>query len=213
MADRVIVMRNGRAVEHGSVLEFSHPLEPSTPANCLPRYPNGDHGASTTGGQRRHAGWPSARSDATVVASVQDLRVRFDLHGGFFGRVDRRVHAVEGVSFSIGRNETLSLVGESGCGKSTTAKAIAGLVRYSGEIVINGRSLEGLAAAERNAVRRDVQMIFQDPYASLDPRMRVSDSWLNRSSSTVRSRQSAIIAWHHCRACRAFARPDGPLSA
>src|SRR5690606_26093774 len=109
------------------------------------------------------------------VAAVRDLKVRFDLHGGFFGRVTRRVHAVEGVSFSIAPNETLSLVGESGCGKSTTAKALAGLVRFSGEITVNGRSLAGLAGDARKAVRRDVQMIFQDPFASLDPRMRVGD--------------------------------------
>jgi peptide/nickel transport system ATP-binding protein len=109
------------------------------------------------------------------VAEVRDLQVRYDLRGGFLGRVDRQVRAVEGVSFAIGRNETLALVGESGCGKSTTAKAIAGLAPYSGEIVIDGRSLRSLSATERNAVRRDVQMIFQDPYASLDPRMRVGD--------------------------------------
>ena len=101
--------------------------------------------------------------------------MRFDIHGGFFGRVDRRVHAVEGVSFSIAPNETLSLVGESGCGKSTTAKAIAGLLPYSGDILVGGRNLAGLEREERKAVRRDIQMIFQDPYASLDPRMRVGD--------------------------------------
>ncbi|RVA28206.1 ABC transporter ATP-binding protein, partial [Mesorhizobium sp. M7A.F.Ca.CA.004.11.2.1] len=93
----------------------------------------------------------------------------------FFGRVTRRVHAVEGVTFSIAPNETLALVGESGCGKSTTAKALAGLVPYSGGVVIGGRNLSGLGRDERKAVRRDVQMIFQDPYASLDPRMRVGD--------------------------------------
>ena len=64
------------------------------------------------------------------VAVVSDLNVRFDVRGGFFGRVNRRVHAVEGVSFAIAPNETLALVGESGCGKSTTAKALAGLVPY-----------------------------------------------------------------------------------
>jgi peptide/nickel transport system ATP-binding protein len=109
------------------------------------------------------------------VALVRDLRVRFDLTGGFFGRVDRRVHAVENISFSIAPNETLSLVGESGCGKSTTAKAIAGLVPYTGTISIGGRDLAALDRTQRKAIRRDVQMIFQDPYASLDPRMRVGE--------------------------------------
>ena len=97
------------------------------------------------------------------------------MRGGFFGRVNRRVHAVEGVSFAIAPNETLALVGESGCGKSTTAKALAGLVPYGGDIAIGGRNLVGLDREARKAVRRDVQMIFQDPYASLDPRMRVGD--------------------------------------
>jgi peptide/nickel transport system ATP-binding protein len=109
------------------------------------------------------------------VVSVRDLQVGFDLRGGFLNRVDRRVHAVERVSFDIARNETLSLVGESGCGKSTTAKAIAGLVPYSGTISIGGRDLASLDNEGRMAVKRDVQMVFQDPYASLDPRMRVGD--------------------------------------
>jgi peptide/nickel transport system ATP-binding protein len=117
----------------------------------------------------------SAQTQQNPVAVVRDLHVRFDLHGGFFGGVDRRLHAVAGVSFAIAPHETLSLVGESGCGKSTTAKAIAGLVPYTGDIVIGGRSLSGLGSVARKAVRRDVQMIFQDPYASLDPRMRVGD--------------------------------------
>jgi peptide/nickel transport system ATP-binding protein len=110
-----------------------------------------------------------------IVASIRDLTVRFDLTGGFFGRVDRRVHAVENISFSIAPNETLSLVGESGCGKSTTAKAIAGLVPYTGTISVGGRDLAALGRNNRKAIRRDVQMIFQDPYASLDPRMRVGE--------------------------------------
>ncbi|MBZ9856314.1 ABC transporter ATP-binding protein [Mesorhizobium sp. CA13] len=126
------------------------------------------------GGQQGRMRGPSADAKKSV-AEVRDLHVRFDLRGGFFGRVNRRVHAVEGVSFSIASNETLALVGESGCGKSTTAKALAGLVPYTGDIVIGGRNLSGLGRDERKAVRRDVQMIFQDPYASLDPRMRVGD--------------------------------------
>ena len=89
--------------------------------------------------------------------------------------MSRRVHAVEGIRFSIAARRDAALVGESGCGKSTTAKALAGLVPYAGDIAIGGRNLSGLGREARKAVRRDVQMIFQDPYASLDPRMRVGD--------------------------------------
>ena len=118
---------------------------------------------------------PGMRRGFAGHVAGQRLHVRFDLRGGIFGQVTRRVHAVEGVSFFIAPNETLALVGESGCGKSTTAKALAGLVPYSGDIVIGGRNLSGLGRDERKAVRRDVQMIFQDPFASLNPRMRVGD--------------------------------------
>ncbi|MEW9806743.1 ABC transporter ATP-binding protein [Mesorhizobium sp. ZMM04-5] len=175
MADRVIIMRNGRMVEEGSTIDiFSAPRTDYTREllAAVPRMRTGE-GARPPAAPQQHA--EGTNEAASAVATVRDLQVRFDLHGGFFGRVDRRVHAVEGVSFSIARNETLSLVGESGCGKSTTAKAIAGLVPYSGDISIAGRSLQGLSSADRGAVRRDVQMIFQDPYASLDPRMRVGD--------------------------------------
>ena len=168
MADRVIVMRHGSMVEEGSAATiFAAPRAEYTREllAAVPRIGSGAGRQDT----RARAGGPAA------VAAVRSLTVRFDLHGGFFGRVDRRVHAVEGVSFTIGPNETLSLVGESGCGKSTTAKALAGLVAYSGDIEIGGRNLAGLGRDERKAVRRDVQMIFQDPYASLDPRMRVGE--------------------------------------
>ena len=79
------------------------------------------------------------------------------------------------MSFRIQPGETLSLVGESGCGKSTIAKTLAGLLPYDGDIVVNGRNIGGLDKAGAKSVRRSVQMIFQDPYASLDPRMTVGD--------------------------------------
>jgi peptide/nickel transport system ATP-binding protein len=169
MADRVIIMRHGRMVEEGKTSDiFARPQADYTREllAAVPRIGSG------TGRQESRAAEAATPAN---VAEVKDLHVRFDLHGGFFGRVNARVHAVEGVSFSIAPNETLALVGESGCGKSTTAKALAGLVPYSGDIVIGGRNLSGLGRDERKAVRRDVQMIFQDPYASLDPRMRVGD--------------------------------------
>jgi peptide/nickel transport system ATP-binding protein len=168
MADRVVVMRHGRMVEEGAASEIFAAPKAEYTRELLAAVPRIGAGAG-----RQETRTPA--DGASSVASVRDLTVRFDLQGGFFGRVERRVHAVEGVSFAIGPNETLSLVGESGCGKSTTAKALAGLVTYSGDIEIGGRDLAVLGREERKAVRRDVQMIFQDPYASLDPRMRVGD--------------------------------------
>ncbi|RWA97380.1 ABC transporter ATP-binding protein [Mesorhizobium sp.] len=167
MADRVVIMRHGRMVEQGTAPDiFARPQADYT-RELLAAVPR-----IGTGAGRRSS--VEAEKPASV-AVVNDLHVHFDLRGGFFGQVNRRVHAVEGISFSIAPHETLALVGESGCGKSTTAKALAGLVPYHGDIVIGGRNLAGLGRDQRKAVRRDVQMIFQDPYASLDPRMRVGD--------------------------------------
>ncbi|KRB21430.1 ABC transporter ATP-binding protein [Mesorhizobium sp. Root172] len=169
MADRVIIMRHGRMIEEGRTSDiFARPRADYT-RELLAAVPRIGSGVG------RQKSRDAQALTLANVAEVKDLHVRFDLRGGVLGRVNRRVHAVEGVSFSIAPNETLALVGESGCGKSTTAKALAGLVPYSGDIVVGGRNLSGLGRDERKAVRRDVQMIFQDPFASLDPRMRVGD--------------------------------------
>jgi peptide/nickel transport system ATP-binding protein len=109
------------------------------------------------------------------VAVVSDLTVGFDIVGGVLRRPIRRVHAVEGISFEVGVGETLALVGESGCGKSTTGRALLNLVAWKGDIRIDGRSTAGLGYAALKSVRRSIQMIFQDPYASLDPRMTVGE--------------------------------------
>ncbi|RWF67909.1 MAG: ABC transporter ATP-binding protein, partial [Mesorhizobium sp.] len=172
MADRVVIMRHGRMVEQGTAADiFSRPQADYT-RELLAAVPR----IGTGVGRQKSAEQKSVEAKMPAsVAVVNDLHVHFDLRGGFFGQVNRRVHAVEGISFSIAPHETLALVGESGCGKSTTAKALAGLVPYHGDIVIGGRNLAGLGRDQRKAVRRDVQMIFQDPYASLDPRMRVGD--------------------------------------
>ena len=174
MADRVIVMRHGRMVESGPAARiFAEPREAYTREllAAVPRIGSGSGRVAS----RPHEIPIGEHSWPIPVVSVHDLAVRFDIHGGFFGRVDRRVHAVEGVSFSVGERETLSLVGESGCGKSTTAKALAGLVPYEGDIIVGGRNMAGLPKKDAKAMRRDVQMIFQDPFASLDPRMTVGD--------------------------------------
>lgn len=106
---------------------------------------------------------------------MEDLVVRFDLHGGLLNRVTSRVHAVEGVSFTLAPGETLGLVGESGCGKSTIGKALMNLVPWEGSIRVAGQHVGIGSAQEQQRRRRDMQMIFQDPYASLDPRMTVGE--------------------------------------
>ncbi|MCP4384316.1 MAG: ABC transporter ATP-binding protein, partial [Hyphomicrobiales bacterium] len=109
----------------------------------------------------------------TGVVEVSDLEVRFDIIGGILRRPVQQVHAVEGISFAVPRGETLALVGESGCGKSTTGKALLNLVRWDGAVTIDGTPTAGLGRAGMKPVLRSIQMIFQDPYASLDPRMTV----------------------------------------
>ena len=166
MADRVIVMNGGRMVETGPVEEIFHaPREDYTRMllAAVPRL-----------GSAPPAPEPAARKGGTVV-EVRDLTVAFDIHGGLLRRPVQRVHAVEGISFDVGRGETLALVGESGCGKSTTGRALLNLVRWQGDIAIDGQATAGLSRQKMKPVRRSIQMIFQDPYASLDPRMTVGD--------------------------------------
>ncbi len=162
-ADRAVVMRRGRAVETGAVDRiFERQEHEYTKAllAAVPKFANG-----------RRA--PAPLDQPEPLLDVRDLVVRFDVRGeGLFRRVTQRVHAVERISFDLQHGETLALVGESGCGKSTTGKALLQLVPSRGEIRLAGTAMQPEAAALK-AWRRQMQMIFQDPLASLDPRMNV----------------------------------------
>jgi oligopeptide transport system ATP-binding protein len=118
------------------------------------------------------AGPPAAAGE--VLLEVRQLVKHFSVGGGLFGGAAGTVRAVDGVSFALRRGETLGLVGESGCGKTTTGRCILQLERpTSGQVIFEGRALETLSDADLRPMRRRMQVIFQDPYASLNPRMTV----------------------------------------
>ncbi len=111
--------------------------------------------------------------DGTLLRT-EELKVHFPIRGGFFGRVLGYVHAVDGVDLEVKSGETLGLVGESGCGKTTLGRALLRLVPVrSGRIIVGGRDITKLGPRQMRPVRREMQMIFQDPFGSLDPRMTV----------------------------------------
>jgi peptide/nickel transport system ATP-binding protein len=110
------------------------------------------------------------------LLEVNNLKKYFLVRRGLFGATAGLVHAVDGVSFHINRSETLSLVGESGCGKSTVGKAVLRLFDITaGQVILDGQRIDDLAAATLRPLRRRVQVVFQDPFSSLNPRLRVRD--------------------------------------
>jgi len=190
VADRVLVMYKGDRVEEGpSTTVFAQPAHPYTRAllSAVPRlgsmqgtdgparFPllrvDGTSAAVDTTPQ------PAASHDVQPILRVRDLVTRFDVPTGIFGRVTRRVHAVEQVSFDLYPGETLALVGESGCGKSTTGRSLLRLVEcQSGSIEFAGQNIGELKGPALQTLRRNIQFIFQDPFASLDPRVPVGYS-------------------------------------
>ena len=110
------------------------------------------------------------------LLSVNGLKKHFPIHGGILGQVTAKVYAVDGVSFDINRGETLSLVGESGCGKSTVGKAILRLYDVTaGEVYLDGDRIDNMPAGKLRPIRQRIQVVFQDPFSSLNPRMKVRD--------------------------------------
>jgi glutathione transport system ATP-binding protein len=188
VAERVLVMYRGELVEEGSAEAIFHaPRHPYTRAllAAVPRL-------GSMQGTDLPARFPLFQAEGAVpppapaarppdpgppLLSVRGLKTWFDLPGGFFGRVQRRVYAVEQVSFDLHARETLALVGESGCGKSTTGRSLLRLVDIAGgAIEFGGRDIAKLPADQVRPLRREMQMVFQDPYASLDPRLTVGFS-------------------------------------
>ncbi|MBD1554118.1 ABC transporter ATP-binding protein [Pseudomonas typographi] len=163
MADQVVVMNQGRMEERGTLQQVFTAPQATYTRKLLAAVP-----------VLGSAPAPAVLGEQPVVLGVKDLSVRFALRHGWFER-PRTVHAVEGVSFDLHLGETLGLVGESGCGKSSTGKALMNMLAYQGSVKLLGQELNGLQGTALQRVRRDVQMVFQDPYAALNPRKSVFD--------------------------------------
>ncbi|CAN1537485.1 COG4172 ABC-type uncharacterized transport system, duplicated ATPase component [Rhabdaerophilaceae bacterium] len=161
LAHRVAVMKKGEIVEHGPVSEiFAKPSHAYTQA-LLAAEPKGEP--------------PIPHPGASLVADIRDVKVHFPIRTGVFRKVTGYIKAVDGVSLRIRAGETLGVVGESGSGKTTLGLAILRLIRSEGAIAVLGRDVQGLGFNEMRSMRKAMQIVFQDPYGSLSPRMSVAD--------------------------------------
>jgi microcin C transport system ATP-binding protein len=161
IAQKVCVMKDGKIVERGDVERvFAAPEHPYTRA-LLAAEPNPDPAPP--------------QPDAPLVLETTDLKIWFPVKRGFMRKVVGHIKAVDGVSIALRQGETLGVVGESGSGKTTLGLAILRLISSDGPIVFMGNKLDGLRFKEMRPFRRDMQIVFQDPYGSLSPRLSVAD--------------------------------------
>ena len=183
VAHHVALMRSGEIVESASAEEFfrapRHPyakqLFEAIPTFDKRGVPLTEQGRAVAAQQRQQAGTDRT---AGVVLDVQDLKVHYPVRKGPLRRIVSWVKAVDGVTFTLRAGETLALLGESGCGKTTTGKALLRLIdgaRISGRAMLQGQDLLTADRRQLQRLRQDIQIVFQDPYASLDPRMRIGE--------------------------------------
>ncbi len=172
MADRVVIMQNGKTVEQGDVLDIFRRPSATYTRELLAAVPRLGTYAGTDEPPRISSA-PAHLHFPKPVLEVSDLTVTYGGKSGWFGRGTEAPPTVKGISFRLEAGQTLGLVGESGSGKSTTGKAVLGLIPFKGSVRIDGQDITGLSARAMQPIRRTAQMIFQDPYASLDPRMSV----------------------------------------
>src|SRR5476651_503655 len=185
IADVVCVMNGGKIVEQGPVEQvFTAPKHPYTRA-LLAAEPKPDPAPP--------------RPDAPVVVSTTDLKVWFPIKRGVLRKIVGHIKAVDGISVEVRKGETLGVVGESGSGKTTLGLAILRLISSDGPIVFMGNPLQGLRFKEMRPHRRNMQIVFQDPYGSLSPRMSVSDIieeglWVHHPQLSAEEGERRVVA-------------------
>lgn len=161
LADRVIVMCKGDVVEEGVCLDlFKQPKHEYTKM-LINSIPSGSK--------------EPIKEDASALLKAEDIRVKFLIKSHFLASKNQYFEAVKGISLELKQGETLGIVGESGSGKSTLGRALIGLLPSTGNIEFKGKNIDDLNQAQRFALKKDIQMVFQDPYGSLSPRMTVGD--------------------------------------
>ncbi|WP_339388316.1 ABC transporter ATP-binding protein [Vibrio caribbeanicus] len=161
LADRVIVMCKGDVVEEGICLDlFKQPKHEYTKM-LINSIPSGNK--------------EPIKEDASALLKAEDIRVKFLIKSHFLASKNQYFEAVKGISLELKQGETLGIVGESGSGKSTLGRALIGLLPSTGNIEFKGKNIDDLNQAQRFALKKDIQMVFQDPYGSLSPRMTVGD--------------------------------------